>query len=64
MMTAHFCAVVPNLKIMETAIDRVAADPELFTVVPTCEAGHLVMLDAPGWGTEPNEAAMAKYPAR
>lgn len=63
LMTAHFCAVVPNLKIMETDIDRIAADAELFTVAPSYEAGHLVVPDTPGWGTEPNEAAFARYPA-
>lgn len=63
MMTAHFCASVPNLKIMETDIDRIAADAEIFTVAPTYEDGHIVVPDAPGWGTEPNEAALEKYPA-
>lgn len=64
MMTAHFCAAVPNLKIMETDIDRIAADAELFTVAPTYEAGHLIVPDTPGWGTEPIEAALEKYPAK
>lgn len=64
MMTAHFCAAVPNLKIMETDIDRIAADAELFTVAPTYEDGHLVVPDSPGWGTEPVEAALEKYPAK
>ncbi len=64
MMTAHFCAAVPNLKIMETDIDRIAADAELFTVAPTYEAGHILVPDTPGWGTEPIEAALEKYPAQ
>ncbi|HOA94476.1 MAG TPA: mandelate racemase/muconate lactonizing enzyme family protein [Quisquiliibacterium sp.] len=64
MMTAHFCAAVPNLKIMETDIDRIAADAELFTVAPTYEAGHLVVPDTPGWGTAPVEAALERYPAK
>ena len=34
MMNAHFCAAVPNLRIMETDIDRLAWDHELFTHVP------------------------------
>ena len=62
MMNAHFCAAVPNLRIMEVDIDRIAWDHEIFTHVPQYEAGHLVMPDRPGWGTEPNEAAMAAYP--
>jgi galactonate dehydratase len=30
--------------------------------VPEYVDGHLIMPDRPGWGTEPNEAAIAKYP--
>lgn len=62
MMNAHFCAAVPNLRVMEVDIDRIAWDHELFTHVPEYENGHLVMPDRPGWGTEPNEAAMLAHP--
>ncbi len=41
MMNAHFCAAVPNLRIMETDIDRLAWDHELFTHVPEYVDGHL-----------------------
>ena len=62
MMNAHFCAAIPNLRIMEVDIDRIAWDHELFTHVPEYQDGHLVMPDRPGWGTEPIEAVMLKYP--
>jgi L-alanine-DL-glutamate epimerase-like enolase superfamily enzyme len=61
-MNVHFCAAVPNLRIMETDIDRVVHDHELFTDVPEYVAGHIVVPDRPGWGCEPNEDAMRKYP--
>jgi len=64
MMNAHFSAAVPNLRIMETDIDRIAWDHELFTHVPEFVDGHLVMPDRPGWGTEPNEEAMKAHPAK
>ncbi|MDX2203036.1 MAG: mandelate racemase/muconate lactonizing enzyme family protein [Hyphomicrobiaceae bacterium] len=64
MMNAHFCAAVPNLRIMETDIDRLAWDHELFTHVPAFEDGHLIVPDRPGWGTEPNEAAIRARPPR
>ncbi len=35
MMNAHFCAAVPNLRIMEVDIDRIAWDHELFTHLPS-----------------------------
>ena len=40
MMNAHFCAAVPNLRIMETDIDRIAWDHELFDHVPEFVDGH------------------------
>ncbi len=64
MMNAHFSAAVPNLRIMETDIDRIAWDHELFTHVPEIVDGHLVMPDRPGWGTEPNEEAMKAHPPK
>ena len=63
MMNAHFAAAVPNLRIMEIDIDRLAWDHELFTVLPPIEDGHLVIPSTPGWGTEPNEEAVRARPA-
>jgi L-alanine-DL-glutamate epimerase-like enolase superfamily enzyme len=62
MMNAHFSAAVPNLRIMETDIDRLAWDDELFSHSPVYENGHLVVPDRPGWGCEPNEAAIRARP--
>ena len=64
MMNAHFAAAVPNLRIMETDIDRLAWDHELFTHVPEIVDGHLIMPDRPGWGTEPNEEALKAHPPK
>jgi L-alanine-DL-glutamate epimerase-like enolase superfamily enzyme len=64
MMNAHFAAAVPNLRIMEIDIDRLEWDHELFTHVPEIKEGHLVMPDRPGWGTEPNEAAVRARPPK
>ncbi len=64
MMNAHFSACVPNLRIMETDIDRLAWDDELFTHVPEFKDGHLILPDRPGWGTEPNEEGLAAHPPK
>ena len=64
MMNAHFAAAVPNLRIMEIDIDRLAWDDELVTHPPQIEAGHLIVPDRPGWGTEPNEDALAAHPRK
>lgn len=62
MMNAHFSAVVPNMRIMETDIDRVSWDHELFTHVPEFKDGYLILPDRPGWGTDPIESALAAHP--
>jgi len=64
MMNAHFSAAVPNSRIMETDIDRLPWDHELFTHVPEIEDGHLIMPERPGWGTEPNEEALRAHPPK
>jgi len=64
MMNAHFAAAVPNLRIMETDIDRLAWDDELFSHVPEYQDGHLVMPSRPGWGTEPVEDALRAHPPK
>lgn len=62
MMSAHFAAAVPNLRIMEIDIDRVSWDHELFSHSPIIENGYLVIPDRPGWGTEPDEAGLRAHP--
>ena len=64
MMNAHFAAAVPNLRIMETDIDRLEWDHELFSHVPEYVNGELVMPQRPGWGTEPVEEAIRAHPPR
>ncbi len=64
MMNAHFAAAVPNLRILETDIDRIAWDHELFTSVPEFVDGHLVMPTTPGWGIEPNEEGLRAHPPK
>lgn len=64
MMNAHFSACVPNLRIMETDIDRLEWDHELFTHVPEIKDGHLILPDRPGWGTEPNEEGLRAHPPK
>ena len=64
MMNAHFSAAVPNLRIMETDIDRVEWDHELFNHVPEFVNGYLVLPNRPGWGIEPDESALRAHPPK
>ncbi len=63
MMNAQFAAATPNLRIMETDIDRLAWDRELFTHEPDIQDGFLIVSDRPGWGCEPIEEALRAHPA-
>ena len=64
LMSAHFCAAVPNFRIMEIDIDDVPWKDEVVTPVPTIEQGHLVMPNRPGWGVEVNEKAVKAHPPK
>jgi L-alanine-DL-glutamate epimerase-like enolase superfamily enzyme len=64
MMNAHFCAVVPNFRIMEIDPDTVPWYDELVTVKPRIEDGSLLLPAGPGWGTEVDEAAVRAHPPR
>ena len=64
LMSAHFCAAVPNFRIMEIDIDDVPWKDDIVTVPPTIENGHLLVPKGPGWGAEVNEAAIRAHPPR
>ena len=64
MMNAHFCAVVPNLRIMEIDLDTVPWYHDLVTVKPEIKDGHLLLPTGPGWGTEVNEEAVRAHPPK
>ena len=64
MMNAHFCAVVPNLRIMEIDPDAVPWYDDLVTVKPRIEGGQLTVPTGPGWGTEVNEEAVRAHPPK
>jgi L-alanine-DL-glutamate epimerase-like enolase superfamily enzyme len=64
LMNAHFCAVVPNLRIMEIDPDHVPWYDALVTHPPTVRDGHLVLPERPGWGTDVDETAVRAHPPR
>jgi galactonate dehydratase len=60
-ISAHFCAVVPNIKVMETDIDSAPWRDELFMTEVRYVDGEMVIPTGPGWGMDVNEAALRKY---
>ena len=63
-MSAHFCAAIPNFRIMEIDIDDVPWKDDLVTTVPVIEDGYLELPTGPGWGTELDEEAIRAHPPR
>ncbi len=64
MMSAHFCAAIPNFRVMEIDVDDVPWKDDIVTVRPRIEDGHLLLPQGPGWGTELNEEAIGAHPPR
>ena len=59
---AHLCAVLPNLKIMETDVDSCPWRDAYVTALPEIRDGYLQVPSGPGWGVDLDEAAIARHP--
>jgi galactonate dehydratase len=62
LMSAHLCAVVPNVRIMEIDVDDVPWKDELITSRLDIRDGHLAIPTGPGWGATINESVLAEHP--
>lgn len=61
-MSAHLCASVPNVQIMECEIEDVPWKDDIVSEVPRITNGFLEVPDGPGWGMELRESEIAKHP--
>jgi galactonate dehydratase len=64
LISAHFCAALPNFKVMEIDIDDVKWKDEIVTLPPVIEDGHLVLPTGPGWGADVNEDFVRAHPPK
>ncbi|MEK9679615.1 MAG: mandelate racemase/muconate lactonizing enzyme family protein [Rhodospirillaceae bacterium] len=64
MMSAHFCAAVPNVRIMEIEVDDVPWKDDLLTSPTVLEDGQIVVPTGPGWGADINEDAVRAHPVK
>ena len=64
LMSAHFCAVLPHLRIMQIDPDDVPWKDDLVTVPPVIENGVLKLPTGPGWGADPDEDAIRAHPPK
>ena len=61
---ASLCAVLPNVRIMETDVDDVAWKDDLVTSAPEIADGYMAVPTAPGWGADLNEEVASAHPWR
>ncbi len=64
LISAHFCAAIPNFRIMEIDVNDVPWRDELVTHPPVIDRGHLVVPTGAGWGAEVNEDVLRTHPPR
>ncbi len=61
-ISASLCAVLPNVRIMETDVDDVPWKDELTTSIPEIVDGHMTVPTAPGWGADLDEEVALAHP--
>lgn len=61
-ISLNLTAVMPNLRIMEHDTDGVPWRHEFYTHAPEIVSGKMIVPNRPGWGTDINEAGVAKHP--
>ena len=64
LMSAHFCAAVPNFRVMEIDPDDVPWKDDILTWQPEIKDGYLLVPNLPGWGAELNEEIFKKHPPK
>lgn len=64
LMSAHFCSVIPNFRILEYDADEVPWRRDLLSAAWTLEAGRLRLPAGPGWGADVVEEVARAHPAR
>jgi galactonate dehydratase len=63
-ISAHFCAAVPNFRIMEIDIDGVPWRDEIVDTPAVFDKGDYLLPKGPGWGVEVDEAGLRKHPVK
>lgn len=61
-MSAHFAAAIPNLRIAEFDVDDVPWKRDFLSAPLVVENGEIAVPQGPGWGVSVNEEALKKRP--
>ena len=62
-IAAQWCAVIPNVRMLEVDVDDVPWREELTSTVPEIQNGEIVVPGGPGWGCDVDEGVLAALPA-
>ena len=63
-MSAHFCAAIPNFRVLEFDNDEVPWRRQLLSHPFTVENGQFIVPDRPGWGADIVEEVMRAHPPK
>ena len=63
-MSAHLCAAVPNVRVMEIDIEDVPWKDATVTVPPRIQNGELLIPTGIGWGADINEDVLRAHPVK
>jgi len=63
LMSAHFCAAIPNFRVLEFDEDEVPWRRQLLTHPFTVADGHFQLPTGPGWGADIDETVARAHPA-
>jgi galactonate dehydratase len=61
-ISAQWCAVIPNVRMLEVDVDDVPWREQLTTAVPKIRRGALTIPSGAGWGVDVNEEVLAEHP--
>jgi L-alanine-DL-glutamate epimerase-like enolase superfamily enzyme len=61
-ISAQWCAVIPNVRMLEVDVDDVPWREQLSTAVPEIREGALTIPSGAGWGADVNEEVLAEHP--
>ena len=64
LISAQFCAVIPNFRYLELDVDEVPWRKSLMSHAAVVENGEYVLPNRPGWGAELNEAVALEHPLK
>lgn len=62
LMSAHYCAAIPNFRIQEHEADTMPWHDALLTIPNQVERGRFILSDRPGWGADVDEAVARTHP--